>query len=134
VLAAFRKASAGRVLIDGQPVFENRASPARSASSERPATPATRVSGSARVVRWFALGYGFYLVNRLLAVCVAHGRTRREFLRSVALYVVVGGAALGTLLTLGFALEAVLYRAMDWPHRVADERLFDAPTSTRSSS
>jgi hypothetical protein len=80
------------------------------------------------VVRWFALGYGLFLVNRLLAVYVAHGRTRREFLGSVAVFVVVAGAALAALLAVGFALEAVLYRAMDWPHRVATERLFDSPT------
>ena len=30
------------------------------------------------------------------------------------------------LLTLGLALEAVLYRVMDWPQRVPAERLFDA--------
>ena len=80
------------------------------------------------VVRWFALGYGLFLINRLLAVYVAHGRTRREFLSSVAVFVVVAGAAVAALLTLGFALEAVLYRAMDWPHRVATERLFDSPS------
>ena len=80
------------------------------------------------VVRWFALGYGLFLINRLLAVYVAHGRTRREFLSSVAVVVVVAGAAVAALLTLGFALEAVLYRAMDWPHRVATERLFDSPS------
>jgi hypothetical protein len=80
------------------------------------------------VVRWFALGYGLFLVNRLLAVYVANGQTRREFLRSVALFVVVAGAALAALLTLGFVLEAVLYRAMDWPHRVSTDRLFDSPT------
>jgi ABC-2 type transport system ATP-binding protein len=38
VLAGFRKASGGTVLIDGQPVFENPGTPARSASSARPAT------------------------------------------------------------------------------------------------
>jgi hypothetical protein len=80
------------------------------------------------VVRWFALGYGLFLINRLLAVYVAHGRTRREFLRSVAVFVVVAGAAVAALLAVGFALEAVLYRAMDWPHRVSTERLFDSPS------
>jgi hypothetical protein len=80
------------------------------------------------IVRWFALGYGLYLVNRLLAVYVAHGRTRREFLRSVAVFVVGAGAVLAVLLTAGFALEAVLYRVMDLPQRVAPERLFDSPT------
>jgi hypothetical protein len=83
------------------------------------------------IVRWFALGYGLYPVNRLLAVYVAHGRTRREFLRSVAVFVVGAGAVLAVLLTAGFALEAVLYRVMDLPQRVAPERLFDSPTEYR---
>ena len=82
---------------------------------------------AASFVRWFALGYGLYFVNRLLAVYVAHGRTRREFLRSVAVFLVVAGAVVAALLTVGFALEAVLYRVMDWPHRVEPERLFDSP-------
>ena len=79
------------------------------------------------IVRWFALGYGLYFINRLLPVYVAHGRTRREFLRSVALFVVVAGTVVAALLTLGLALEGVLYRAMDWSHRVEPERLFDSP-------
>jgi hypothetical protein len=84
---------------------------------------------AASVVRWFALGYGLFLVNRLLAVYVAHGKTRREFLRSVAVYVVVAGAAVAALLTLGLALESVLYRAMDWPHQIPDDdRMFDSTT------
>jgi hypothetical protein len=79
------------------------------------------------IVRWFAFGYGLYFINRLLPVYVAHGRTRREFLRSVALFVVVAGAVVAALLTLGLALEGVLYRVMDWSHRVEPERLFDSP-------
>jgi hypothetical protein len=79
------------------------------------------------VVRWFALGYGAYLIYRLLPVYVANGRTRREFLSSVPLFLVVSAAALAALLTLGFALEAVLYRAMDWPHQVSQENLFTSP-------
>jgi hypothetical protein len=79
------------------------------------------------IVRWFALGYGLYFINRLLPVYVAHGRTRREFLRSVALFMVVAGAVVAALLTLGLALEGVLYRVMDWSHRVEPERLFDSP-------
>jgi hypothetical protein len=78
------------------------------------------------ILRWFALGYGLYLLNRLLPVYVAHGRTRREFASSLALFVPATAAVLAALLTLGFALEGVLYRAMGWPHQVAPERLFDA--------
>jgi hypothetical protein len=79
------------------------------------------------VVRWFALGYGLFLVNRLLAVYVAHGRTRRDYLGSIAVFVAAAAAVLAALLTLGFTLEAILYRAMDWPHRVETQRVFDAP-------
>jgi hypothetical protein len=79
------------------------------------------------VVRWFALGYGVYFVYRMLPVYVAHGRTRREFLRAMAVFVPVAAALVASLLTLGLALEGVLYRVMGWPHRVGPERLFDAP-------
>ena len=70
-------------------------------------------------------------VSRMLPVYVAHGRTRHEFLRAMTVFVPVAAAMVAALLTLGLALEAVLYRVMDWPQRVPAERLFDAPTSTR---
>jgi hypothetical protein len=78
------------------------------------------------VARWFALGYGVYLVHRLLPVYVAHGRTRREFAASVAVFLVAASAMVAALLAIGLALERVLYRAMDWPHQVDAERLYDA--------
>jgi hypothetical protein len=78
-------------------------------------------------VRWFALGYGVYFVYRMLPVYVAHGRTRREFLGAMATFVPVAAAMVAALLTLGLALESVLYRVMDWPQQVPAERLFDAP-------
>jgi hypothetical protein len=78
------------------------------------------------VVRWFALGYGVYFVNRLLPVYVAHGRTRREFATSLAVFLLVASAMVAALLVLGLALEGLLYRAMDWPHEVDIERLYDA--------
>jgi hypothetical protein len=80
------------------------------------------------VLRWFALGYGLFLINRLLPVYVAHGRTRLEFLRSITLFIVVAGAVLAALLTLGFALEGLLYRVMDWPHQVSARLLFTSPS------
>jgi hypothetical protein len=82
---------------------------------------------AATVVRWFALGYGVYFVYRMLPVYVAHGRTRREFLRAMAVFVPAAAAVVAALLTLGLALEGVLYRVMGWTHRVGPERLFDAP-------
>jgi hypothetical protein len=49
------------------------------------------------VARWFALGYGVYLVNRLLPVFVAHGRTRREFAASIAVFMVAASAMVAAL-------------------------------------
>jgi len=79
------------------------------------------------VVRWFAFGYGLYLLNRLLPLYVAAGRTRREFLGSVAQFVAGAGAVLAALLALGFALEGMLYRALGWTQGVEPERLYDGP-------
>jgi hypothetical protein len=82
---------------------------------------------AASFVRWFAFGYGLYFINRMLPVYLAHGRTRREFAGSMALFVLVAAAVVAALLTVGFVLEAALYRFMEWPHRIEPERLFDAP-------
>jgi hypothetical protein len=56
------------------------------------------------VVRWFALGYGVYLVYRLLPGYVAHGRTRHEFL-GAGLYR-SGGSEL-VVIALGLAMVVV---------------------------
>jgi surface polysaccharide O-acyltransferase-like enzyme len=63
--------------------------------------------------RWFALGYGVYLVNRLLPVFVAHGRTRREFAASIAVFMVAA------LLALGVAVTWVMVRDIPLRNRVA---------------
>ena len=76
------------------------------------------------VVRWLALGYGVYLAGDLLRVCVAHGHTRREFLGQVTTFMTVASAAVAVLLTLGYPLEALLYRAMGWRHAFGDDHLF----------
>jgi hypothetical protein len=41
-------------------------------------------------------------------------------------FVAVAAAVLAALLTLGLALEAVLYGAMGWPHELEPRRLFDS--------
>jgi hypothetical protein len=79
------------------------------------------------ILRWFAAGYGAYLTGSLLTICVAHGRTRREFTVQVLVFMVGGSAVVALLLTLGYPLESLLYRAMDWPHRVPEGRLYSSP-------
>jgi hypothetical protein len=84
-------------------------------------------NGAVNFLRWLALGYGAYLTGSLLSVCVAHGRTRREFLAQVTLFMAGASALLALLLTLGYPLESLLYRAMDWQHQLPQGRLYTSP-------
>jgi hypothetical protein len=61
-----------------------------------------------------AFAVGLSLTGFYLRVHVAHGQTRRRFMSQATLYLVVLAAALAALTTLGFVLEAALYRAKDW--------------------
>jgi hypothetical protein len=71
---------------------------------------------SQRLVRVFALGIGLWLTGGALTLHVAHGSTRRDFMRRCTGYVVVFAIMLGALTTLGFLLEAAFYRANGWTH------------------
>lgn len=70
--------------------------------------------GATKVVRWFALGYGIYLIHHLLPTLIAHGQTRRTFMLQASLFTVVATIVLGALMTLGYVLETAVYRALDW--------------------
>jgi hypothetical protein len=82
---------------------------------------------AAMFLRWVALGYGLYLTNGLLPMYVAHGQTRRAFLVQVAVFLVVTAAVLAVLVGVGYFLEGILYRAMDWPQAVRPNRAFSSP-------
>lgn len=79
------------------------------------------------ILRWFALGYGTSLTGTLLPAYVAQGQTRRDVMAQMTVYILVAGALFAALLTLGYALESVLYRMAGWPHVLTGERLFRAP-------
>ncbi|NLT54942.1 MAG: hypothetical protein GXX79_10330 [Actinomycetales bacterium] len=79
------------------------------------------------ILRWFALGYGAYLTTRMLPLCIAHGRTRREFMIQSSCFVAALTGVLGALLALGYLLEKGVYGLAGWRQQLADERLFDAP-------
>jgi hypothetical protein len=78
------------------------------------------------LMRWLAAGYGYYLTRRVLPVHVAHGQSRRGYLAQAGLFLGVAGVMLAGLMTLGYALERLVYRAVGWPQAVADDRLFTA--------
>lgn len=85
------------------------------------------IDPSGSILRWFAFGYGCYLTYTLLPTLVMHGQTRRASLAQLSVFAVITTAVLGGLMTAGYALEGVIYRALDWPHRISDDRIFGAP-------
>ncbi|HEV2782976.1 MAG TPA: hypothetical protein VGX25_26620 [Actinophytocola sp.] len=77
-----------------------------------------------QVLRWFAFGTGIWLTGVYLRLHVAHGRTRRDFLRRASVYLVAFAAVLAALTTVGYLLELALYRVAGWPHRLTRDYLF----------
>jgi hypothetical protein len=73
---------------------------------------------TARLARWLVIALGFHLVRHHLALAVSHGRTRREFMGQAAAFTVVLAGAGAVLVALGFALETLVYRVVDWPQKV----------------
>jgi hypothetical protein len=85
-----------------------------------------RISGwdvAAPQARWLMFILGLHVARKLLQVAVAHGRTRREFMAQATAFTVVLTAASAALVTLGYALESVVYRIAGWP-QTFDERHF----------
>jgi hypothetical protein len=80
-----------------------------------------------QVLPWFALGYGA-TASGLLATMLVHGRTRREFLRQHPVFVVVASVLLSGITTGVYAIEAMVYRAFDWPQKVQGSRIYETAT------
>lgn len=89
-----------------------------------------RISGwevGIHLVRWFVGGMGVYLTAVYLPLYVVHGRTRAEVARQMAVFGVLYVVLVATLVTVGFALEGLVYRLADWPQALESSHLFDAP-------
>lgn len=79
-----------------------------------------------QVSRWLAVGLGFDAISTYLRMHVAHGRTRRDFLRQFWVYVVGLAVAFGVLLTIGYLVERGVYALVGWPHKLQAAALFDS--------
>lgn len=77
---------------------------------------------------WFAAFIGGYLTNSVLPLHVAHGQTRRDFAIELVILSVLFTAALAILMAIGFLLETLLYRVMDWPRVLSEDHLFTSTT------
>jgi hypothetical protein len=78
--------------------------------------------------RWFAFGIGIWLTGVYLRVHIAHGETRRGFMRRASVWVIAFAVLLAALTTLGFLLEWIIYRAAGWPQALTRNHLFDTAT------
>jgi hypothetical protein len=76
--------------------------------------------------RWFAFGNGLWLTGVYLRLHVAHGQTRRGFMRQASVYLVAFAALLATLTTLGYVMELAIYRMVGWPQSFSRDYLFDS--------
>jgi hypothetical protein len=74
--------------------------------------------------RWFAFGLGVDAVTTYLRLHVAHGRTRRDFLRQLWPHLLVLSAFLALLVAIGYLVEGGVYALMDWPRQLPSPALF----------
>jgi len=78
-----------------------------------------------QVPRWFVLGLGVDAVTTYLRLNLAHGRTRRDFLRQLWPYIVGLAAAIAVMITIGYQIERGAFAMVGWDHRTAFPTLFD---------
>jgi hypothetical protein len=71
---------------------------------------------AAQLTRWFAIALGIDAINTYLRLHLAHGRTRRDFLRQLWPYLACLAVGLALLVVLGFLLERGVYALAGWPH------------------
>lgn len=90
-----------------------------------------RISGwevGTQLVRWFVGAIGVYLTAVHLPLYLAHGRTRREVARALAVFGPLYAALVGVLVAVGYALERGVYAIAGWPQRLDDTHLYSSPT------
>jgi hypothetical protein len=90
-----------------------------------------RTSGwekATQLPRWYAGAIGVYMTALYLPVYIAHGRTRREFLKQSPAAILVTTTVLALLMAIGFGIEYLAYRVAGWPQALSSTHLFDSPT------
>lgn len=79
---------------------------------------------ASQVPRWFALSLGVDAVTTYLRLNLAHGRTRRDFLRQLWPYLVGLAVCLAVLVTISYQLERGVYALAGWDHRIVFPTLY----------
>jgi hypothetical protein len=82
---------------------------------------------AARIPRWFAAAIGASFSWSSLPLYLAHGYTRREFATQMPVFIAGFAATLAVLMTVGFAIETLVFRAAGLPSVLSTPHLFTSP-------
>jgi hypothetical protein len=74
--------------------------------------------------RWLMFGLALDMVSNTLRMHLAHGRTRREFVRQGLVDCVIMSGFAAVLITLGYLAERGFYAMFGWPQNLNREALF----------
>jgi hypothetical protein len=81
-----------------------------------------------QIPRWYAFVMGIFLGSKLLPMNITHGRTRKDFAKEAAVFILVLSLWIAILISAGWLLETVLFRIADWPQTLSSDHLFSRPT------
>lgn len=77
-------------------------------------------------LRWIAFGLGVDAISTYLRMHIAHGRTRRDFLRQLFPYLIGLAGAFAVLAVGGYLIERGVYALTGWPPRTEDSPQVDS--------
>ncbi len=80
-----------------------------------------------QIPRWYAGGVGVYLTAVYLPLYIAHGNTRRNICRQLAVFAAAFVIVFAGLIALGYVLEHLIYQAAGWPQALTADHLFTDP-------
>ncbi len=90
-------------------------------------TSAWQTAG-AGAIKYFPLAIGIMMTPVLLPVYVAQGVTRRQVAGGLGLFIITWSVILTLAMVVGYAIEAGVYAAMEWPHGFDTPHLFGSWT------
>lgn len=81
-----------------------------------------------QIARWYAGAIGVYLTAVYLPLYIAHGHTRRNIARQLAVFAGVFVIVFAGLIALGYTFEYLIYNAAGWTQAISVDHLFAQPT------
>lgn len=76
--------------------------------------------------QWVVFGLGMDVITTYLRLHIAHGRTRRDFLRQLWPYFVGLAGLFGLLVAIGYLVERGVYAAFGWRQSFPEAGVFDS--------